>query len=281
MKQHRFQYAILSAIFIVTLVQLAGGAFQLWDDLEHGTERAANPFMFGYRMQVISGLEAAGKRSGAEFGDTLLEFNGRPFTGMTVMEEEVRKARPRSTIAAVIRKGKGGAVVPVTITLDPVNAAPPTAGAWIARILIFLLLPAFCIGIGFWVVLQRPFDPLAWLLLAIMLGFGDLIPRYPWPGALLPPVLVWRSLVGELPLSMVLFGIFFPFRSNFDIQRPWIKWLLIVPLGAIATLDAAFNVARAVSFQPWMTPILFAQLTFKRIIEMVAISVFFMALGEK
>src|SRR5258708_5160963 len=134
MKQHRLQYAILSAIFMVTLVQLASGAFQLWDDLAHGTERAAVPFSFGYQMQVISGVEEAGKRAGVKFGDTLLEFNGRPFTGTVVMEEEVRKAHPGDKIPAVIRKGKDGAVAHVTVTLDPLLDEPPSIVAWIARI---------------------------------------------------------------------------------------------------------------------------------------------------
>jgi hypothetical protein len=49
---------------------------------------------FGFRMQTIGGVAPKAVQAGAYPGDTLLEFNGRPFTGYGVLRDAVLNSPP-------------------------------------------------------------------------------------------------------------------------------------------------------------------------------------------
>ncbi|MDQ3710819.1 MAG: SpoIIE family protein phosphatase [Acidobacteriota bacterium] len=99
----------------------------------------------------------------------------------------------------------------------------------VAGFLFAYALPTMCILLGFYVVLVRPKDFLAWFLLFVLLGFSALgLEGY-----------ARNTLVGfynsifysSWALSMFLFALYFPERWSVDKKIPWAKWILIVPLG--------------------------------------------------
>ncbi len=114
-----------------------------------------------------------------------------------------------------------------------------------------ILTPTFCLLLGFGVAAIRPRDPLAWLLLALMLSFGQMSTGsdllfdilLQWPSILRPAALFYHSLLGDTwALWILLFGIYFPERLDLDRRLPWLKWLLIAPL-AVSALGMALSVA--------------------------------------
>jgi sigma-B regulation protein RsbU (phosphoserine phosphatase) len=133
-------------------------------------------------------------------------------------------------------------------------------------------------------------DPLAWLLLLLLLSmsqFGgtswrDVVGLDGW---LHPVAAVFKPVLANLwPLSMMLFGIYFPDRLPFDRRRPWVKWLVIAPLlfqvlgvnvatSLFMMKDAATAIRVSERFggiQPITT-----------VLQFVAFVVFFVALGYK
>lgn len=100
--------------------------------------------------------------------------------------------------------------------------------------LMLVLLPAFCILLGFGVAAIRPRDPMAWLLLVMLVSlsqnFMSNVSVLGWPQWLRIPSHVYRALGTFSPACMLLFGIYFTSRWRVDIRHPWIKWLVIVPV---------------------------------------------------
>jgi sigma-B regulation protein RsbU (phosphoserine phosphatase) len=106
-----------------------------------------------------------------------------------------------------------------------------------------LVFPAFCLLLGYWVVLARPLEWNAWFLLGIMNVAPAFISRTGYfPGFLAPFTIFWQVFAVQLMLiSLILFSIYFPVRSRIDIRHPWIKWLIIVPQIPIVPLSFALE----------------------------------------
>ena len=50
-------------------------------------------------MQIVTSALPEAQQAGAHYGDTLLEFDGRPFTGYRVMRDAVRRRASRQAHA--------------------------------------------------------------------------------------------------------------------------------------------------------------------------------------
>src|ERR1019366_9428522 len=110
-----------------------------------------------------------------------------------------------------------------------------------ANVVIQAVTPVFCLLLGFVVAFLRPRDPLAWILLGMMIGFACLSPvdTSSWPdGDRQAGIVFFQSGVACWPIFMLLFGIYFPERLEFDHRHPWLKWLVIAPLMVLAVLDS-------------------------------------------
>jgi phosphoserine phosphatase RsbU/P len=281
MKTSHRAYALLILLFVLSIGYWIGGAANLYDELQFGAGRARLPFSFGFRMQTISSALPEATEAGAHFGDVLLQFDGRPFTGIDVMREAVRNAHPGSLIPAVIRR-QDGPVAPIVVKLAARRAAAATASEWLRDIGVQLVFPLFCLLLGFWVAFARPLDKNAWLLLAIMISLEFLVPetsfREPWQALRI----AWTALtLFSWPAWMMLFGIYFPERSVLDRRVPWIKWLVSVLLVVSSLPVLASMVGKEVSFASvaWMRPFLFQLDLVRQVAAMAAISLFFANLG--
>jgi sigma-B regulation protein RsbU (phosphoserine phosphatase) len=82
---------------------------------------------------------------------------------------------------------------------------------------------------------------------------------------------------------MLLFGIWFPERWSVDERFPWLKSLLVVPLGALAILTAVVDVGSSERYRlvEWLIPWLNRVGSGSRVLTVAAISVFFFALFWK
>jgi len=110
------------------------------------------------------------------------------------------------------------------------------------------LMPYLLVMLGFWVVFARPCDPLAWLVLALMLvdvGFYNTGPEY-WPRWLRDFGAAFRYSNSLLaPIWLLLFGIYFP--ESFPARSRWArltrwKWILIGPYGLFALASVVLAV---------------------------------------
>ena len=63
-------------------------------------------------------------------------------------------------------------------------AQPRNSWADLSTFVIQMLLPAVSLLLGFWVVFRRPRDPMAWLLLGVMMSFPHILQSFVvqgWP----------------------------------------------------------------------------------------------------
>jgi sigma-B regulation protein RsbU (phosphoserine phosphatase) len=283
MKASQRLYALLILLFILSFAYWIGGAASVYDDLRFGPERTRLPFEFGLRMQTIGGIAPEAREAGARLGDTLLEFHGRPFTGIGVMRDAVRNARPGSLISAVVQR-PDRTVAHISIKLGAERQTPAPVSEWMRDIAIQLMFPLFCLALGFWVAAARPLDGNAWLLLALMISLEFLVPQgsYREPWQILR--VVWTALANySWPVWMMLFGIYFPERSVLDRGMPWIKWLIVAVLVVSGLPILVSQAGMEVSFASvaWLRPWLPKLDLVNRVVGMAAISLFFVHMGAK
>ena len=182
------------------------------------------------------------RRAGMAAEDQPISVNGVPFTGMAGLIRQTFHAHPGQIFSIVYRNRLGG-MHTAQVGLMAQRRAPPNFSGWLINIVLVVLFPAFCLLLGYWVVLARPLEWNAWLLLGIM----NVVPVFSsrtgyFPGFLTSFTILWQIFaIRWMLISLILFSIYFPVRSRTDIRHPWIKWLLIAP--QIAMVPAEFALA--------------------------------------
>jgi len=172
-------------------------------------------------------------------------IDGVPFTRGNQIRETTMHHQPGDPIRLEL-KGPQGEVQMMKIPVHPAIRPHRSLNDIILVSAISLFLPVFCFVLGFVVVGIRPHDPLAWLLLALLLSFSETTHEFEWDLPLRAAAMLWHHAVRELwPVWMMLFGLFFPRRSVIDRRLPWLKWLMIALVVATSGLMTAIGGARA------------------------------------
>ncbi|MGC2110917.1 MAG: SpoIIE family protein phosphatase [Candidatus Korobacteraceae bacterium] len=193
-------------------------------------------FVPGVATASLEYVDAKASAAGLRKGDILISINGRAYTGRVVFWEAVMNVAPGKALAVTVRS-------PAPNSRARTILLPVTPGrSWIEKktILIpfFVLMPPVFMVLGFWVVLVRPNDLSAWLLLGLFLVFSQVLPGSfgveGWGPGLMKLVVGYTSLLWILwPILMFLFGYYFPETMPF-FQRPgilwkWLPWIVVAP----------------------------------------------------
>jgi sigma-B regulation protein RsbU (phosphoserine phosphatase) len=300
----RFQYALLALVAIVALIHFYMGAAKSFENLAHGQERARVPFFIGSVGHVVrlttpeaidAGRRPADKaitvtfalpeaeRAGLHVGDAVLSINGRPFTGTTVLIDEIQHRRPGETLSLITLR-PDGSETRLALKLAPDRSMPTPLWAWVLQSC-FMLIPFFGLLIGLYVVFARPRNPHAWLILGVLAYFDALfIPANLLHGRLHFVAVLWNTIAQTaMPLCLMLFGIYFPERSRIDIRYPWIKWVILVPILALFPTDLIYDYGHNYNFnaEAWLFPWLDRISYVENILGMFAIGYFFACIATK
>ncbi|MGC2658870.1 MAG: SpoIIE family protein phosphatase [Bryobacteraceae bacterium] len=249
-----FLYAGIGGTYeVANSVSTTIGSFNLRDQVQAPFELYGN---------LIDSVETAAGDAGVARGDTVLAMNQLPFTGQALWQRIRWYARPGDTITLLVRK-RNGTTLTATISLvgypkgwsveDP--PVPPTLPGTIFTLVVILVIPLFCLALGVWVALARPFDPNAWFILILLTYPQGLNPgayRW-WIPAWLPLRLFWHLFIQFLvPAALFLLGLLFPKRSRLDKALPWLKWLVIALTGVtvVAAFVSEYNVWYDISLLP-------------------------------
>lgn len=106
-----------------------------------------------------------------------------------------------------------------------------------------LLLPTLSFLLGFYVLAVRPADPLAWLLLMVLLSVGS-IPMESRSQSGSYIYFFQQTLINFWGIWMLLFAVYFPERWKTDEKYPWAKWILLVPLIVAGFLNLLEQIGR-------------------------------------
>lgn len=275
-------YVWLAALLVIAVAYQAMYSRHVLLTLAYTTQRVRQPFSLFENTPIVSN-PADARQAGVRSGDRVIAINGHPFTGNAVLAEVLEKARPGDRLTVQVRRGDQGERS-FDITLPPRTSDTLGPGAWALHLVLKIVMPVFCLLLGFWVATMRPRDPLAWLLLGLMLSFSQTATEFGWEGEFRKPAIAWHMLMGGLwPVWMLLFGIYFPEKSQWERRLPWFKWTLIIPItffliaNMIAVIGAEISFARVAALNVWLRrfdPLAVA-------LSMTAVGTFFANLGSK
>jgi sigma-B regulation protein RsbU (phosphoserine phosphatase) len=173
-------------------------------------------------------------------GDQLVAVNGTAYTGTGVVGRAFTKLEAGTPLDLTIVPAHAPAGGQRTIAL-PVTKSSFDSWDGMSDLVVSLLLPAVSLLLGFWVAFRRPRDPMAWLLLALMLSFPHILQTfvvYGWaPGWREAGVLYENTLEAAFPILIFLFGRFFPepFPRGSRYDKAWraMQWLCALPFAIL------------------------------------------------
>lgn len=282
MKNRRLPYIPLLLLFILSLAALVLHAIPASKNLSRliYVAEVRSPFLTD--KSGISELRPEGEAAGLKIGDRVFEINGRAIgNGEVVFYEELLKTRVGEPLSFTIERGGARQIISVP-------AARGDSMMWLrfsnfSVMLIFnLLLPVLSVLLGFYVAFLRPRDVQAWILLFLLLGVGAIGMEGGREGGLVK--FFQETMMNFLGIAMLLFGIYFPERLEFDRRHPFAKWILLVPLALFGVSNLFEQIGRLFGWRGlWESINNFTEPldgTFT-LLTMLAIGTFFASLGIK
>lgn len=213
----------------------------------HRVERpfATNLTAQGFTTTWVSSWAAA---AGVRPGDLVTAIEGKPFTGLRLLGDVMRRSQPGDkVVVTILRHGAHGTEAARTVSMT-VSASGPR-GPTLAIPWLLVVMPVFCIILGFWVAAVRIRDPQAWLLLAMMLSFavfGNAGTEFWAPGLRAASAGYETAFGSTWPIWMFLFALHFsePLPS---LSRGrwgwWLEWGIVIPLAFFAVIAVVTSVS--------------------------------------
>ncbi len=283
-KRPIFRYAALALLFATTLayeVRYIRDVFR--------SEQVDVPFfLIESATNRIAFAAPEATRHGVHNGDAVFAINGVPYTGSSVLGGARAQAHPGVPIVLTLRSPADRSERAVSV---PVGEGHPKFWSYVGDLGLQFVLPALCLLLGFWVAFLRPRDPLAWLLLLVMMSLPHIFETYSIPGW--SPG--WREagmlyhviLDLAFPIAIFLFGRYFPepFPPGSRYERIWklLQWALAVPFAVIAIVNVIVRVGDLSNYQA-VAPLNNFFRPFDHVVDMIVyllIGSFFAAMGIK
>ena len=240
---------------------------------------------FGYVNGQAYSVSPSAQEAGVRAGDRIDAINGREVRrGDDVLMEELDRLRTDTPVKLQLSRSTGESREALQVTVNPVPVEKNINfyAGMVVNFLFMYVLPTLCVALAFWVLFVRPRDPLAWYLVFVLLGLTSLPLEVYWDPS---------TLVGAFQdisfacwaLAMLLFGIYFPERWTLDEKLPWLKWVFIVPLGfqIVLTLVNLLLTNTGINLFGYLGPLPRFYGSFGWVVNMLAIGLFFAALGHK
>ncbi len=208
-------------------------------------ERIARwPFLLKSPGAMLDALKPEAKSAGLQAGDGSITIDGAPIRGMAPLARALHGRHPGDSL--YITATRNGAPVDATLRLTNDTI---TVSEWIVLSVLDYVTPWFCFALGFGVLMIRPRDPLAWLLLLLMLSFGAVAQSsftttiFDWNDWMRPAGMFYHSVLnGSWGVAMLLFGQYFPNRSAKSTWDRFLRWAIAFPMLVLTIAVAIVNV---------------------------------------
>ena len=285
-KRPILRYSFLAFLFAITVAYEA----PYLRDVLRGENRSVASFAIGAGTDRVSSASKEAIQAGIHRGDEVVSIDGQPYRGLADWAHPFADAAVGDKITVGLRPADPSAGTERIIEL-PVTARRVDPWDLAAILTLYFLLPAACVLLGFWVAFKRPRDPMAWLLLLLMLTFPHIFESYKaeaWPPGWREAAMFYHTVLGSmLPLGMFLFGRFFPepFATGSLWDKVWrvMQWTMAVPftvfalIGAVETVIDLGNFRAAARIDHWTHPLDGVM----QVIVYLLIGSFFAAMGTK
>jgi phosphoserine phosphatase RsbU/P len=247
----RFLLLLYAAASLSYWVVGVRSTLSLW---QHPERWVRMPFSFDSDSHHLKEVLAEGQAAGLTKGEILQKVNGQPYQGLAKLQEERLAARPRE-IWSIETRRPDGSLHEVQLELQSRSNESAGFNLLVRLSVLFFLMPLICLLTGYWVVLVKPKEPNAWLLLVLLtfpeVVFLDASTSIGWGLFLRGTWYYGLQMLG--PLLLPLFGLYFPERSRIDAKWPWLKWVMLGP-GLLACLLLSITTFRGYAVgleEPW------------------------------
>ncbi|MFL6465864.1 MAG: PP2C family protein-serine/threonine phosphatase [Bryobacteraceae bacterium] len=197
------------------------------DNLFDLRKHAVHPFELDYVNFAITETRPEAQHAGLAKGDVVDKLNGQVLKGRAQWRDLTWRAHPGDTLHVEAHTPSGKSKVADIYFQDVVSR--PSLAVSIFSIFVQIVVPSFCLLLGYWVALARTGDRNAWLILILLATAGSIFTVSTWawfPGGL-SFRLVWYLIVQAAgPLALLWFGFYFPERSRIDLRLPLVKWII-------------------------------------------------------
>jgi sigma-B regulation protein RsbU (phosphoserine phosphatase) len=236
----KLQYSLLFALLAWSVIaQSIISGYQIYAQ-RRGAGAGSLPFHVGEDSLELQGSPSQLRRFGLEPGDELMAIEGEVIAGYRQLERKRFQMTPGQTVAITVRREKPGQEPQIMHMVIPVHIPSRHTLNWILTVVMYTFLPVFSLLLGYWVAMSRPRDKLAWLTLAMLASFSQLIPgnffglNAPW----LQIVVGYRALLSNTwPLWIMLFGLYFPRPFPALRRHRYIPYLLAIPFVILLGID--------------------------------------------
>ncbi|HEX4808953.1 MAG TPA: SpoIIE family protein phosphatase [Bryobacteraceae bacterium] len=217
---------------------------------QHGKQMPGEPFSVSAEC-TVGDVDDSAKKAGIHDGDHIISIGGQTITSGTRFDDMLHSHRPGDKLPVMVMPKNGSAPRMEMVPVPPLATQALTLGATLLSAVI-ILMSLFCVAVAIYVAALRPYDSRALILFGLLLGVSQVASTFnafAFPPSLLMFVVVYRTLISiTWPIWMALFGLYFPHAFAWDRRRPWIKYLLIVPLTASAMLVIVDEGAGIINF---------------------------------
>jgi hypothetical protein len=236
-RTHAVAYIALALLLLLTVTFFARNAFLTIDLVRHADKYQEPPFYLGDANWGAVSVQPEAETAGLKFADTVLSVSGHPIDGFIVYYGAIRQARPGDRLRVQVQK-PGPDFNPVrdlsiqlrSFSDSNPNLRNPGPSGLIAIVLPTVVIPLVCVALGFWVAAVRVSDRSAWLLLVVLLSLaadstgGSPLILFGSQNIFQPLFAAFESFFVIIAApALMLFGIAFPERLDFDRRFPWLK----------------------------------------------------------
>jgi len=182
------------------------------------------------------------KDSGFQRGDLVVEVAGIPVRGADDLRDALEGARAGDIREMTVERN--GQRLKARLKLEGGMPGPARGGERLFLLVNGVAILCFCYLLGAFVAFRRPTDPMAWLLLLLLLGFGHIaggeagnVRQWDEPWSSLG--LFYVTFVSSTwPAWLLWFMMDFPEPGEGKRIFPWAKWPLIIVVVAMGLAHA-------------------------------------------
>ena len=231
------QQAILGLLLAWALIaQLTYSGFLIY--LQANASRFAQvPFHTYSFSTTISEIPEAYLNSGLQAWDNVLALNGEPVKGEEQLDEVRFGSRPGETLTVTVERSVNGQSKKLTVPVTLHRASTK----WLIVLVLTVFLPLSCLLVGFYIAFARPRDVVAWITMAMLASFGQVVGSgvswfigSPWKELLF---IYHAVLSNSWPLWLLLFALYFPVPFAWWKKYSWLNWVLAVPSVILGSFD--------------------------------------------
>ncbi|HYK34849.1 SpoIIE family protein phosphatase [Alloacidobacterium sp.] len=210
-----------------------------WTAVLHPDRHVQAPFAYDNDTRIINSLQPEAKAAHIPEGATLESLNGVPYSAR-IWDEIINTAHADDMMDMGFRHSDGsqGTATITFVARKPFFIGIPVFILGLQEVLLSGVVLG-CLLMGFWVVLAKPADGNAWLLL-VLLTFPSVLFTFHHGFATGFSAFVlefWFQTMQFIAApALLLFGIYFPERSRWDVKLAWLKWAILLPLLASAVI---------------------------------------------